>query len=886
MRLSWIHTVPYCFPCHVSNRARRQGKIKRCSQFTRWFGYRTVGKCCRVPPLVSAAVTNRLSISRVQNGGVTQHSLEKDDCFSKEEYEWLRNESLKEIDWFLVCKKVATFAQTEKAIAFIKSGMNVTEITRKQTGDYLLEVLDCTRWLKSSATVVSLNGCYEVEQSVELARRGRMLSPVELYKIASTCQVMRKLKRELGNSKDMYPRLCSITEGIHNLTDLEQCVFSCIDEGGEVLDTASPALLQVRTQIRDTINNIKKSLNSSLREYEEYLQDYTWTERFGRFVIPVKSVTRDKVPGIVQDVSSSGSTVYIEPSCIRHLSNRLQQLRNIEAETIEEILRQLSENVSNEALAIMDISKALLRMDIILAKAQYSADINGKFPQLFDLFAYKDSSDTKWNLKGIRHPLLLERGKESASDVVPIDFLIRPGIAAVCITGPNTGGKTVALKTLGLVSLMAKAGLFIPSEHEEVSMPYFEDILTDIGDHQSVIDSLSTFSSHVLRLRRIIHAAHSRCLILLDEIGTGTDPKEGSALGKAVLRYLVDHVGFLVATTHHEELKILKYKDSRFENASVEFDNNLLAPTYRLLWGVAGRSNALLIAERLGIPSTILNEAKILLEKSTNDVSSIIEDVEKLRMENIYMKEDLQRIQEVLNKREKQLDERERRCGEHERELQEKKKLALMTELEMARKEIGKVVKEIQQYGSDAFYVTKKRQELESFVANKMNSEYSNTQLETFQVGDMVQVEHLGSEPLKVVETENSKGELTVLLGSIRVKVRINEARKVPKKENTTRKKSFSKSSPGYVESSHQVHRRVKANTLDVRGCRLDDAIAKIENELGRSMEHNAYFIIHGYGTLRKGILQYLTKHHLVKRTEDANIADGGQGVTIVYLKY
>ncbi|GJD08190.1 Endonuclease MutS2 [Galdieria sulphuraria] len=800
--------------------------------------------------------------------------------------EQLEHETLKALDWFPICEKVADFCQTDRVRLFVANGMKVNHWSKEQTQQYLMETNECIRFMESGYSPTDwMVGANLLENIVDRAQKGSLLTPRELYQIVSTTLAISNWKQSLQSQSTNYPLLYRIVENVVSMKDLEDSICRSVDEKEQIRDNASIRLYETRTQIRSTFEHIRKVLHSLLQQHEESLQEPIYTERFGRYVIPVKATRRNRVPGIIQDISSSGSTLYIEPNSIRSLTNRMQQLRHIEEEAIEEILFDLSRKVCENADHLLYISHAIFQLDWILARAQFSQQINGRFPTIVESFsnAALSCKVDAWKLRGVRHPLL-ER-----NSIVPIDFEVRPGVTAVCITGPNTGGKTVALKTFGIVILMTKVGLFVPCEQNDVHIPFFEDIFADVGDHQSVTQSLSTFSSHILRIQRIVQLSHKRSLVLLDEIGTGTDPVEGCALAMSLLLYLVERVGFLMATTHHGELKTLKYKDARFENASVELDTFSLRPTYRLIWGVAGRSSAIAIAQRLGLDNWITQSARSIVENGVDKLSLAIEDIERTKQQVIEMKEQIERKERELECLERQLMEREERIQQLENEWIETKKQALEQDFANAREQIAKVIKEVQRCGSDASLIMERKQELESLMLEQKSASHHDSVSGTkVRKGDWVLVKRLSSEPLQVVEGMNNKGDVMVRFGSIRVKVSIMEAEVVndptiQKVENRS-KLSKKRSTNSTLVSSTSSSIRAKWNTIDVRGCRVEEAAAKIENELGRNAECNQYFIIHGFGPLRTGLRHYFYRHPLIRQMNDADTENGGQGVTILHL--
>lgn len=579
--------------------------------------------------------------------------------------EQLEYETLQSLDWFPICEKVAEFCHLDKVRQFVAQGMKVNQWSKEQTQQYLMETDDFIRFMQSGfLPTQGLVGAHLLENIVEKTQKGLVLNPKELYQVASTITVISLWKKSLESQSTTYPHLYALVQDVETLSNLEDSIYQCIDDKEQVKDEASTQLYETRIQIRKTSENIKQILRSLLQQCSEFLQEPVFTERFGRFVIPVKVNYKNRVSGIVQDVSSSGLTLYIEPNSITSLTNRLQQLGHMEQEAVEEILIELTRKVGQDANYLLHISKVVFHLDWVSSRAQFSRQINGRLPTIVDSFHFW-CTENVWKLVGVRHPLLL---LDKSAAVVPIDYEIRSGVTAVCITGPNTGGKTVALKTFGVVILMTKVGLFVPCLQENITIPFFEDVFADIGDHQSVIQSVSTFSSHILRIQRISQLCHKHSLVLLDEIGTGTDPVQGYALAMSILLYLVERVGFLMTTTHHGQLKTLKYKDTRFENASVEFDTSSLQPTYRLLWGIAGRSCAIDIAQRLGLDKWIIKNARDMVKNESDKISIAVEDMERTKEQFLEWKAQLERKEKSLELLEQQLLSKERHIQQLEQE--------------------------------------------------------------------------------------------------------------------------------------------------------------------------------------------------------------------------
>jgi DNA mismatch repair protein MutS2 len=546
----------------------------------------------------------------------------------------IQAETLELLEWSRLCQQVATFAATKLGTIAARN------LVIPQSPSVSLNLLTQTKEVYELETRLtgglSLDGIEDFGDALERAAVQGMLSGKELHEIATTLAGMRKLRRTI-DSEEHIPVLQGLVADVRTYPELEQDIYHCIDDRGDVTDRSSDKLAQVRIQLKGLRERIYKLLNSLIQRQSNAVQQPLITQRGDRFVIPVKASHKDAIPGVVHDTSGSGSTLYVEPQQIINLGNQLRQLQRQEQREIEIVLTALTAKVTEVVDDLEHLLVVATTIDLATARARYSLWLEANPPRFIDR-----SASEYITLRQLRHPLLIWKHRhESGAEVIPIDLSIRPDLRVVTITGPNTGGKTVTLKTLAIVALMAKVGLFIPAR-EPVEIPWFDLILADIGDEQSLQQSLSTFSGHIRRIGRILDAIGelgndsqippSNSLILLDEVGAGTDPAEGSALAIALLQYLADRATLTIASTHYGELKALKYQDSRFENASVEFDDVKLAPTYRLLWGIPGRSNALSIAQRLGLnPEVIENARSQVVLGATQEVNEVIAGLEAQR---------------------------------------------------------------------------------------------------------------------------------------------------------------------------------------------------------------------------------------------------------------
>jgi DNA mismatch repair protein MutS2 len=644
------------------------------------------------------------------------------------------------------------------------------------------------------------------------------------------------------------------------------------------------------------------------------VQQQVITQRGDRFVIPVKAPQKDAIPGIVHDTSSTGATLYIEPNAIIGLGNQLRVHRRQEQAEEEAVLRALTEQVAAVKSDLDQLLAVATTLDLATARARYSLWLEANPPRFIDRNVGEIIT-----LRELRHPLLVwQQQHEQGTPVVPINVQIQPQIRVVAITGPNTGGKTVTLKTLGLAALMAKVGLFVPAR-EPVELPWFDQVLADIGDEQSLEQSLSTFSGHIRRISRILAALGSgeesvptptnpheqenseespptpysllptRSLVLLDEVGAGTDPAEGSALAIALLQYLADHAQLTVATTHYGELKALKYQDERFENASVEFDDVSLSPTYRLLWGIPGRSNALTIARRLGLNPEVVDEAQSRVGGASEDVNQVIAGLEaQRRRQETKAKEATQLLQQAERLHD-EVSRKARLLQERERELKLSQERAVQEAIAQAKEEIAQVIRKLQQGPIIAQNAQKATDALNEMRERHLPAVPQPKQKPGFrpQVGDRIRIPRL-NQTAEVLSAADDDGELTVRFGLMKMSVALADVESLDgqKPEMAVKQKPAPAPAPA-VASPPAPPVRTSKNTVDIRGSRVADAEFELDKAITQAVTSGGLWIIHGKGTgrLRQGVHEFLERHPLVDRFELAEQAEGGAGVTVAYLK-
>ena len=496
------------------------------------------------------------------------------------------------------------------------------------------------RLLFENKVNVSMGGARDVRDAAIQAPRGIMIDAQTLLDIRYTLRRATTLKRTLGRMKGQYPLLAEVISEAEECAALQEEISRVLNDKGEILDSASPQLAVIRRDLKSAFDKLQTRLHRIITTGTNapFLQESLITMRSGRYVIPIKSEFKGRIPGIIHDSSSSGATLFIEPLATVELNNEWRELQLAEEKEIRRILLALTEEVGEESERIVRTVEVLAYLDLVFAKAIYAEQLNATEPILLPFRARPSNPNHPGStlyLKGARHPLL-------TGNVVPIDVELDDATYVLVVTGPNTGGKTVSLKTIGLLTLMAQCGLQLPAEDAKLSV--FEGIYADIGDEQSIEQSLSTFSSHMTNTIGILRECDEHSLVLLDELGAGTDPAEGSALARAILTHLVNRSVTTIVTTHHPELKIYSVETPGVRNASVEFDLNTLAPTYRLIIGLPGRSNALAIATRLGLDPNIIEDARGMVATEELVADDLLDEIQRTR-------EDIRRQQEAATER-------------------------------------------------------------------------------------------------------------------------------------------------------------------------------------------------------------------------------------------
>ena len=730
------------------------------------------------------------------------------------------------------------------------------------------------------------SGAPNISNALRRAQSGAVLSMGELLRIASVMRTIRLLRDWRSHCEGVSTSLDGLFMTLASNNRLEEKIFTSIDSPEEMNDRASAELYDIRRKIKNAESRVRQQLDNLIRSatYQKYLQESLVTMRDGRFVVPVKAEFRSQVAGLVHDTSSSGATVFIEPMAVVETNNDIKLLKGREQEEIERILTALSVECGENADMLIGSYRNMIELDLLFAKANLAYDMDCSLPVV--------KADGIIDLKKARHPLIHKK------KVVPSDIRLGEEFDTLMITGPNTGGKTVTLKTLGLLTAMTMCGLMIPAgANSRISV--FDNILADIGDEQSIEQSLSTFSAHMTNIIRILNAAGEHSLVLLDELGAGTDPIEGAALAESIIETLREKGAKTAATTHYAELKSYALTTHGVENGSCEFDVETLRPTYKLLIGMPGRSNAFAICAHLGMPEEVVERAQSFVSGDNTRVEDVVAQLDSSRQEMERRLDDAEKIRaesealkaEMLSK-EKKLEEEKRR------------------EIESARREAERIVSQARSEADDLLKeIDRLRKDYESAKISALNGdakaslrarlrriEDSVNPVETrsnegyvlpraLKIGDTVEVFGL-NERGTVVRLPDKSGNVEVQMGIIKSRVGIGELRLIEDDKVTLNGQKRQRKGGG---TTHSVDRAKVQTEVDVRGCTVEEGILEVDRVIDHAvvMKLGEVRVIHGKGTgaLRAGLHQHFRKHPNVQSFRLGVYGEGETGVTILELK-
>ncbi|MER3399686.1 MAG: endonuclease MutS2 [Thermoflexus sp.] len=781
----------------------------------------------------------------------------------------MRERDLTTLEWSKIQERLAGYTAfpwgAEKARA-LRPSRDPEEVR-----DRLAETEEARRWLAEEPGF-DLGGVRDLRPLLVAARHGAALTPSDLLAVLDTLRAARRIRRALLRRREALPRLARHADRMREFPELEAELERCLDEGGEVKDDASPLLRHLRAEIRRLGQEIQARLQVYLTDprYAPYLQEPLITLRNGRFVLPVKAEHRGKIPGLVHDTSASGATLFVEPLPVVEMGNRWRALQAQEEKEVARILADLSARVGAQAEDLYATLEALADLDLALAKARYAIALGAERPEIVpwpEEPPERRAASPLW-LRQARHPLL------DPQRVVPIDVTPGPSTFMLILTGPNTGGKTVALKTVGLLAIMAQSGLHIPAA-EGSRLPVFDGIYADIGDEQSIEQNLSTFSAHLLNILGFLERATERSLVLLDELGAGTDPTEGAALARALLEHFHARRSTTLVATHFPELKLWAQTTPGAINASMEFDPETLAPTYRLRIGLPGRSNAFLIARRLGLPEALIARAQQYVAPEALHLETLLAEAERLRREAVRAWEEAEGARREAQALEAEWRARLARVeAERERLLREAREQveALLAE---ARQEVERIRRQVRAVHAAEVEAARRRLEaLQARLREALRPAAPASELSAglaFAVGDRVWVRPLQAEG-EILSLEEDAADVQVGRWRLRMSLSDLERRQGAR--------------PDRPEPSGASGVRVPTLPLDLdlRGMRVEEALPLVEKFLDDAFLAGMPFvrIIHGKGTgaLRRAIRERLRSHPHVEALEPTP----DDGATVVRL--
>lgn len=777
--------------------------------------------------------------------------------------------------------KLASFAAGAELASDLRPSINLEEARAWQRET--AEALD----MMENKVNISLSGVRDIRVSAMNAARGIVIEASGLLDIKQTLRRAGILKRTLSKLKGIYPLMADLTEDIEEIASLQEAIERAIDDNSEIRDSASTRLAIIRRDLKISFERLQTKLNRILtnKRNEPMLQEMIITMRGGRYVIPIKAEHKGKIPGIVHDSSSSGATLFIEPLETVELNNQWRELQLEEEKEIRRILAELTDLVGDVSERIVLDVEILAYVDFTLAKAHYAANTRSVMPQLVEFRPHTNSlhPGSVLQLRGARHPLLHKH-------VVPIDVEFDEETWVLVVTGPNTGGKTVALKTVGLLALMAQSGLHVPAE--EARMTVFEGIFADIGDEQSIEQSLSTFSSHMTNVIAILRECDDRSLVILDEMGAGTDPAEGSALARALLNRLLSRRVTTMVSTHHPELKIYAVETKGVRNASVEFNLETLAPTYRLIVGLPGRSNALAIARRLGLDADIIESARELVTTEDLIADDLLDEIQRTRHDIGEQHLQITRLRQEVDEQRSSLQARIDQIEDERRDVIRAARRHAEDDLEGFKKELRRMQQELNMAGMPLDKVKalqEAAQKMVEWTASPMEVEEMERVQEEgdgkVRVGDVVFLDTLNAEGT-VVELDGR--DAVIQVGSLRVRSRVAEIRKRNRSERRAADRGRRYEAPLPVVDRMPPPAVSPGLELDLRGESVEDALSRLDRYVDAAYLAGLPFgrIIHGKGTgkLREAVGKYLTGHRLVSKIEQGLPNEGGAGVTVLHL--
>ncbi|MBE7434317.1 MAG: endonuclease MutS2 [Anaerolineales bacterium] len=742
---------------------------------------------------------------------------------------------------------------------------------------------------------VSIGAAHDIRPAADLAARSGVLDPQALLDVKSTLISCRELKKTFEKKEGEYPRLCLIAQGLPETHGIVDAISRVLSERGEVLDSASVKLADIRRNLRIAHDRLMSRLQKYVTDSHtsSMLQESIITQRDGRYVIPLRAEFKGRIKAVIHDQSSSGATLFVEPLPIVEANNEIRELQLAERDEEHRILAEVSSIVGEHAVELKYGVENLAALDLAFAKAKYGDTIRASEPLLKEKKEERRKNDNAplsslvFRLIQARHPLL------DPETVVPIDVDPRDGTRAIVITGPNTGGKTVSLKTVGLLVLMAQSGLHIPAQSGS-ELPFFKSVYADIGDEQSIEQSLSTFSGHITNIIRILKQIDDRSLVIFDELGSGTDPQEGAAIARAILGHLLEVGCMTLVATHYPELKTFAHSTEGVVNASLEFDIKTLRPTFKLTIGLPGRSNALAIAQKLGLPQTIIESAKAEINPSDLRADKLLDDIRKERNRTSREREKLEKQRAKLESQNADLQKRLEKIEDERRETIAKARAEGELEVAVLKRNIDSLKSQLKKAGQPLTAIKaleeklgKMEEKVEAPVERRWTTDDGPSSIvhRPLSLGERVTVGTLNAEG---VVTALGESDAEVQIGTVRVRAKMSDLIRVGKLQVEGQKLKPESRKSGNVQPSTLNVKPSPGMEVDLRGLMSEDALDKMERYLEQAYLSGLPWVrvIHGKGTgkLRQAVREALKGHTYVKSFEEGGHTEGGEGVTVVKL--
>lgn len=749
---------------------------------------------------------------------------------------------------------------------------------------------------------VSVGAAHDIRAAADLAARGGVLDPQALLDVKSTLIACRELKKTFEKKGGEYPRLCLIAQGLPETYGIVDAISRILSDRGEVLDSASVKLADIRRKLRIAHDRLMSRLQKYITDSHtaSMLQEAIITQRDGRYVIPLRAEFKGRIKAVVHDQSSSGATLFVEPLPVVEANNEIRELQLAGRDEERRILAEVSSIVGEHASELKYGVENLAALDLAFAKAKYGESLRGSEPVLHNAESRRQKEEqpsslvTRYSslkLLQARHPLL------DPETVVPIDVDPAEGTRAIVITGPNTGGKTVSLKTVGLLALMAQSGLHIPAQSGS-ELPFFKSVYADIGDEQSIEQSLSTFSGHITNIIRILKQIDSRSLVIFDELGSGTDPQEGAAIARAILSHLLEVGCATLVATHYPELKTFAHSTGGVVNASLEFDIKTLRPTYKLTIGLPGRSNALAIAQKLGLPGSIIESAKAEINPLDLRADKLLDDIRRERNRASREREKLEKQRAKIEAQNAELQKRLEKIEDERRETLAKARAEGELEAAVLKRNINSLKSQLKKAGQPLQAIRAIEEKMEKIEEkaeapverrwtaddgpSRRDASQSSIVHRQLSLGERVAVSTLNAEG---VVTALGESDAEVQIGTIRVRAKMSDlvrrqtADAGPSKEKSRKDSSSAVNRPSSTSPGMEV---------DLRGLMAEDALDKMERYLEQAYLAGLPWvrIIHGKGTgkLRQAVREALKGHAYVKSFEEGGHTEGGEGVTVAKL--